>query len=373
MIDLRHPNKHLIIGIIIVGVGIILLLDQLGLAEANEIFRLWPLILIYFGVQKLISAPNVTSRFWGAFITLLGISFQLEALGLRGIRFGTIWPVFLICAGVLMVWRHYERTSGPYYNSQVPMPPPPPGPPIADGPNPQTPSPQAPNPQGPNQSSDASAAGPAGAQAFSSTPSSIPAPGAPSTPPPPPNYGSSWDRHAWKQQRAWEKFQRRMEHMNARFNANTSQAPPNSNWQAPPPPPPNPHWAGSGNWQDSSQPVLDDVFIFWGGRRRILSRNFIGGDIVAIFGGFEIDLTQADFSAPEIVIEMVAIFGGGELRVPPNWEVIVENVGIFGGTSDRTWHPNAVPPGAAAPTPALPIKRLIIKGVAIFGGLTIKN
>ena len=360
MTDLRHPNKHFVIGVIIVCVGIALLLGQLGLAEANEIFRLWPLILIYFGVQKLITAHNVTSRFWGGFITLLGISFQLEALGLRGINFGTIWPVFLICAGVLMVWRHYERGNGPYYNQQPPMPPPPPGPPSPDAPNP---------------TSEPPAAAPSGPQAsFTSTTTTNPN-AATSTPPPqPPNYGSSWDRHAWKQQRAWEKFQRRMERMNAHFNENTQAPPPNTNWQVPPGPPrpPNPpHWGGSGNWQDTSQPYLDDVYVFWGGRRRILSKNFIGGDIVAIFGGFEIDLTQADFTAQQIEIEMVAIFGGGELRVPANWEVIVENVGIFGGTTDRTWHPNAVPPGAAAPTP--PVKRLIIKGVAIFGGLTIKN
>lgn len=132
------------------------------------------------------------------------------------------------------------------------------------------------------------------------------------------------------------------------------------------------NWGGA-NWTDSSQPHLDDVYIFWGGRRRILSKNFAGGDIVAIFGGFEIDLTQADFPGDQVEIETVAIFGGGELRVPPNWEVIVENLGIFGGTSDRTWHANSVPAAAAPATPAAPIKRLIVKGVAIFGGLTIKN
>jgi len=124
------------------------------------------------------------------------------------------------------------------------------------------------------------------------------------------------------------------------------------------------------NWHDSSQPRLDDVHIFWGGRRRINSKNFMGGEIVAIFGGFDIDLTQADFPGEQVEIEIVSIFGGGELRVPATWEVIVESVGIFGGTTDRTWHPQSVPPAAA---PAAPAKRLVIKGVAIFGGLTIKN
>jgi len=335
--DQRQANKHFIIGIIILGVGVVLLLDQLGFTAANEIFRFWPLILIYFGVQKLISAHNVVSRFWGGFLTLLGIAFQLEALGVRGIRFGTIWPVFLICAGVLMVLRHYERGSS-YY-----VPPPPSSSPDAATSNP------APAPGVAHEGQSASAEPQAGPQAQSWPP----------PPPPPPNYGWSWDRHAWRQQRAWGRFQRRMQRRSYRAN---------SQWQGT-----RANWQAAASWTDSSQPLLDDVYIFWGGRRRILSKNFMGGDIVAIFGGFEIDLTQAEFPSDQIEIEMVAIFGGGELRVPPNWEVIVESVGIFGGTSDQTWHPQSVPPGAAGTAPSAPIKRLIIKGVAIFGGLTIKN
>jgi hypothetical protein len=340
--DQRHANKHFIIGIIILGVGIVLLLDQLGFTAANEIFRFWPLILIYFGVQKLISAHNVVPRFWGGFLTLLGIAFQLEALGMRGIRFGTIWPVFLICAGVLMVLRHYERGSS-YYPSAPPVPPPPSSSPDAAAPN------RAPAPGGTHEGQSAPAEPQASPQEQSWPP----------PPPPPPNYGSSWDRNAWRQQRAWQRFQRRMHRMSYRAN---------SQWQGT-----RANWQAGANWTDSSQPLLDDVYIFWGGRRRILSKNFMGGDIVAIFGGFEIDLTQAEFPADQVEIEMVAIFGGGELRVPPNWEVIVESVGIFGGTSDHTWHPQSVPPAAAGTASSAPIKRLIIKGVAIFGGLTIKN
>jgi len=49
--------------------------------------------------------------------------------------------------------------------------------------------------------------------------------------------------------------------------------------------------------------------------------------------------------------------------------------GIFGGCSDRTYHPEQPPQGATNPdcTPAARPKRIIIKGVAIFGGLGIKN
>lgn len=115
--------------------------------------------------------------------------------------------------------------------------------------------------------------------------------------------------------------------------------------------------------------------VFWGTRRRILSRSFTGGEIVAICGGFEIDLTEADIQGSEAKLDIVALFGGGEVRVPQNWNVILETVGIFGNASDRTHHPDPANVAASASgTHSGPaVKTLVISGVSLFGGVTIKN
>ena len=130
MLDTRHPSRHLIIGVVILFLGIILLLDQLGFLEADKIFLFWPLILIYFGVIKMQTRRNPTGAFWGAFLVLLGISFQLEELGLSHIRFGTIWPVFLICVGILLILQRYER-HGRWYPPTPGAPPGGPEPPVS--------------------------------------------------------------------------------------------------------------------------------------------------------------------------------------------------------------------------------------------------
>ena len=49
------------------------------------------------------------------------------------------------------------------------------------------------------------------------------------------------------------------------------------------------------------------------------------------FGGFELDLRQADIEGAEAVIEVNALFGGGEIKVPETWHVVVSGMGIFGG------------------------------------------
>lgn len=305
MLDTRHPSRHLVIGVVILMLGVILLLDQLGFLEADKIFLFWPLILIYFGVTKMQTRRSPTGTFWGAFLVLLGISFQLEELGLSHIRFGTIWPVFLICVGILLILQRYER-HGRWY-------PPAPGAPPGGAEPPGT----IPPPGNPGQAESNFAAG----------------------------ADASGAAHFGEPGEAWKGYD-----------------------------PTRAQWANSGGaWYDSSEPRLNVVNIFWGGKRRLITKNFAGGEIVTIFGGFDIDLTQSDIQGPQTQIDVVTIFGGGDIRVPPNWEIVLETVGIFGGCGDRTLHPEQQKPSSGS-DPAAPVtKRLIVKGVAIFGGLNIKN
>ena len=116
----------------------------------------------------------------------------------------------------------------------------------------------------------------------------------------------------------------------------------------------------------SADAQLDSVNVFGGGQYRIGAKNFRGGRILAIFGGFELDLRDADIEGAEAVIEVNALFGGGEIKIPATWHLVVSGAGIFGGYSDETQAPVANP---AAPNP----KTIILKGVAVFGGVSIKN
>jgi hypothetical protein len=110
--------------------------------------------------------------------------------------------------------------------------------------------------------------------------------------------------------------------------------------------------------------AMDDVAIFGGSKRRVIG-DFRGGRITAIFGGVELDLRQANMPADAAELEVAAIFGGADIRVPEQWSVVAECPGIFGGFSDRSHQPDPL----QNPRP----KRLIIKGAAVFGGVDVKN
>jgi predicted membrane protein len=110
--------------------------------------------------------------------------------------------------------------------------------------------------------------------------------------------------------------------------------------------------------------ILDSVNVFGGSHHKIFSKNFKGGDVIAIFGGCDINLTQADF-VDTITLDVVALFGGCKIIVPPGWEVKSEVTAIFGGMDDK----RTVGPVSTEPTK----KILIVKGVALFGGVDIRN
>lgn len=115
--------------------------------------------------------------------------------------------------------------------------------------------------------------------------------------------------------------------------------------------------------EESMDDVIDSTCIFSGTKKVILSKNFKGGEMVNIFGGAEIDLTQADINGTA-VLDVTAIFGGATLVVPSNWAVRSECVSIFGGVGDKRRFP-----GYGEPT----TKTLILKGTMLFGGMEIKS
>ncbi|MEI9946842.1 MAG: LiaF domain-containing protein [Chitinophagaceae bacterium] len=113
----------------------------------------------------------------------------------------------------------------------------------------------------------------------------------------------------------------------------------------------------------SEDDFVNTTCIFGSSKKVVLSKNFKGGDLVNIFGGSEVDLTQADLT-DAATIEITAMFGGATLIVPSNWEVKSTIVTIFGGINDKRKMP------ALSDKPG---KKLILKGTVVFGGIEIKS
>ena len=113
--------------------------------------------------------------------------------------------------------------------------------------------------------------------------------------------------------------------------------------------------------------TLNEAVVFGGLERRMTSQDFQGGDVTAIFGGVELDLTEASMIGSQATLAITAIFGGVEVRVPSTWQVAFRGSPIFGGVEDKTRTPRVDDPTNSN------LKTLVITGAVIFGGLEIKN
>jgi predicted membrane protein len=110
---------------------------------------------------------------------------------------------------------------------------------------------------------------------------------------------------------------------------------------------------------------IDNVNIFSGAERQVVTDNFQGGKITSIFGGGEVDLTRSSLAPGDNVIEITCIFGGTTIIVPDNWNVILEITPILGGFSDsRKLRGDVIRDNT---------RSLVIRGTVIFGGGEIKS
>ena len=111
----------------------------------------------------------------------------------------------------------------------------------------------------------------------------------------------------------------------------------------------------------TSNATVSATAILGGVNRGNNSPAFTGGNLAAILGGCEIDLRQASIDG-EAVIDVFALWGGIEIRVPEDWTVVVA-----GGADPR--RRRGQDPAAADGVG----KRLVVRGFVIMAGVEMKN
>ena len=138
--------------------------------------------------------------------------------------------------------------------------------------------------------------------------------------------------------------------------------------------------------------------------RSSFATKFQGGEMTSVMGASKLDLRQATIApGEEAVIDVFAMMGGVELRVPDGWTVDVQAVSIMGGVKDQRLSANTRgrldrdrrldgerPPAEAGPgetgpgeTGATNVKaseinpatapRVVLRGFIMMGGLVIKS
>jgi hypothetical protein len=93
-----------------------------------------------------------------------------------------------------------------------------------------------------------------------------------------------------------------------------------------------------------------------------------GGEITAVMGGIQLDLRRATLAPVngtgrrEAILDVFAMWGGIEVFVPEGWVVDGRVFPLLGGFEDKT-----------RPVPDDGAPRLIVRGMAVMGGVEVKH
>lgn len=105
----RNPVAQVVIGLSVLAIGVAVLMTNMGLVELPSIGLYWPVLLILFGLGKMLAARAVNERVSYGFLILIGLALQLNRLGYDVFHFRTLWPLVLMVVGGAVL---YQALSG---------------------------------------------------------------------------------------------------------------------------------------------------------------------------------------------------------------------------------------------------------------------
>jgi predicted membrane protein len=112
--DDRHFkfSSHLFFGLLVIALGVLFLLGNLGFVNAHHVWLYWPVLLVIFGLVKLASAREVPSRVLGFLLAVFGALLLGHNFGYFYFSIWDFWPLLLVWVGFNIVWQSlYNKRS----------------------------------------------------------------------------------------------------------------------------------------------------------------------------------------------------------------------------------------------------------------------
>jgi predicted membrane protein len=105
----RRMHSGVFMGVVVVVIGVLLLLSNMGIIRSLGLWEFWPVILIVFGLSRAFEACSPSGKILGSFVAIIGALWLAENLHLVYIDFQYVWPLLLIAFGLTMLWRGMDR------------------------------------------------------------------------------------------------------------------------------------------------------------------------------------------------------------------------------------------------------------------------
>ncbi len=318
-----RSSSRVVIGVAVMALGVLFTLDNLGAVQARAVLHWWPVLLVFYGLARLMGLGNARPRpISGTLFVLVGSWWLLHNLGVVNRGVFDFWPLLLVFLGVAIIRRGYwgyRNLKFGYIGRDARR--------FGQWP---------PNAGGADKDAH-----------ISYTWGTRPAPPVESTPFEPATAAGA---------AAAAEASGAAGGAGAGAGAAPESAPradqgPAPAGQAPP----------ASDAYDPSAVLRVDVFMS-SVSRKVASQRFRGGEVVAIMGGGDIDLRSARMEGEVARLEINLVMGGVNLLVPEDWVVEYQGTPIMGGVEDTSRRPVGSPRG-----------RLVITGALLWSAIVIKN
>lgn len=106
-------RRQVLWGLLLIGLGVAFLLDQLDIYEVDHLWHYAPLLLVVAGINQTIGYPSAREFVNGLWTVFIGLWLFAMFEGLFGLTWFNSWPLFIIVGGIGMALRPIaERRFG---------------------------------------------------------------------------------------------------------------------------------------------------------------------------------------------------------------------------------------------------------------------
>jgi predicted membrane protein len=110
---------RLVFGLIVLALGVLWTLDNLGVIDSAPILRWWPILLMLAGLARLTGIGARQQMVSGAVLTIAGFLLLGDALHLIHVRIWQLWPIAMIVIGTGLVVRSMRPALPPGSSSDA--------------------------------------------------------------------------------------------------------------------------------------------------------------------------------------------------------------------------------------------------------------
>lgn len=102
---------RVVFGLILCVLGFLWTLDSLDIIESEPILNWWPIVLVFFGLSRLLGIWSHRHTMVGLIFTFAGTWMLLRQLDVVNVGIFDLWPLILFAIGGMLVWNSLRRSA----------------------------------------------------------------------------------------------------------------------------------------------------------------------------------------------------------------------------------------------------------------------